>query len=80
VLANANRELWRLQNEIKRVEPLAALGQVTGTIAHELGTPLNSVLGYTQLLAQDGRKSSLPSKTAIGTTSRHGDVNDSRMQ
>ena len=53
-LANANRELWRLQNEIKRVEPLAALGQVTGTIAHELGTPLNSVLGYTQLLAQDG--------------------------
>jgi two-component system, NtrC family, sensor kinase len=53
-LANANRELWRLQSEIKRVEPLAALGQVTGTIAHELGTPLNSVLGYTQLLAQDG--------------------------
>jgi two-component system C4-dicarboxylate transport sensor histidine kinase DctB len=53
-LAKANRELWRLQSEIKRVEPLAALGQVTGTIAHELGTPLNSVLGYTQLLVQDG--------------------------
>ena len=33
-----------------RVEPLAALGRVTGTIAHELGTPLNSVLGYSQLL------------------------------
>jgi signal transduction histidine kinase len=53
-LIESNRELWRLQGEIKRVEPLAALGQVTGTIAHELGTPLNSVLGYTQLLAQDG--------------------------
>jgi signal transduction histidine kinase len=52
-LAASNRELWRLQNEIKRVEPLAALGQVTGTIAHELGTPLNSVLGYTQLLSQE---------------------------
>jgi signal transduction histidine kinase len=52
-LAASNRELWRLQSEIKRVEPLAALGQVTGTIAHELGTPLNSVLGYTQLLSQD---------------------------
>ncbi|HVO94417.1 MAG TPA: ATP-binding protein [Terriglobales bacterium] len=52
-LATSNRELWRLQSEIKRVEPLAALGQVTGTIAHELGTPLNSVLGYTQLLSQD---------------------------
>jgi len=24
-----------------------------GTIAHDLGTPLNSVLGYTQLLAQE---------------------------
>jgi signal transduction histidine kinase len=52
-LAASNRELWRLQSEIKRVEPLAALGQVTGTIAHELGTPLNSVIGYTQLLSQE---------------------------
>jgi signal transduction histidine kinase len=26
---------------------------MTGAIAHELGTPLNSVLGYTQLLAQE---------------------------
>ncbi|MGE5819218.1 MAG: ATP-binding protein, partial [Deltaproteobacteria bacterium] len=53
-LIESNRELWRLQSEIKRVEPLAALGQVTGTIAHELGTPLNSVLGYAQLMAEDG--------------------------
>ncbi len=52
-LIASNRKLWRLQGEMKRVEPLAALGQVTGTIAHELGTPLNSVLGYTQLLGQD---------------------------
>ena len=52
-LVASNRELWRLQSEIKRVEPLAALGQVTGTIAHELGTPLNSVIGYTQLLSQE---------------------------
>ena len=53
-LIESNRELWRLQSEIKRVEPLAALGRITGTIAHELGTPLNSVLGYAQLMAQDG--------------------------
>ena len=52
-LIESNHELWRLQSEMKRVESLAALGRVTGTIAHELGTPLNSVLGYTQLLAQD---------------------------
>ena len=36
-----------------RVEPLAALGRVTATSAHELGTPLNSVLGYSQLLAEE---------------------------
>jgi signal transduction histidine kinase len=52
-LIESNRELWRLQSEFNRVEPLAALGRVTSTIAHELGTPLNSVLGYTQLMAQD---------------------------
>src|SRR5581483_4075565 len=33
-----------------RFEPLAALGRVTGAIAHELGTPLNTILGYSQLL------------------------------
>jgi signal transduction histidine kinase len=32
---------------------MAALGRITGMIAHELGTPLNSVLGYSQLLAQE---------------------------
>jgi signal transduction histidine kinase len=52
-LMERNRELWRLQSEIKRVEPLAALGRITGTIAHELGSPLNSVLGYAELLAQE---------------------------
>jgi signal transduction histidine kinase len=52
-LIRRNEELWRLQREMGRVEPLAALGRVTGTIAHELGTPLNSMLGYSQLLAQE---------------------------
>jgi PAS domain S-box-containing protein len=52
-LVERNTELWRLQGELRGVEPLAALGRVTGTIAHELGTPLNSVLGYSQLLAQE---------------------------
>jgi C4-dicarboxylate-specific signal transduction histidine kinase len=49
----AEKELWHLQQEMGRVERLAAFGRITGTIAHELGTPLNSVLGYTQLLAQE---------------------------
>lgn len=52
-LAERNKELWRLQAEMGRVERLVALGRVSGTIAHELGTPLNSVLGYAHLLSQE---------------------------
>jgi two-component system NtrC family sensor kinase len=40
----------RLQGEVGRVERLAAIGRIAGTIAHDLGTPLNSILGYAQLL------------------------------
>jgi len=49
----AEEELLRLQLEMGRVERLATLGRMAATIAHDLGTPLNSVLGYAQLLAQE---------------------------
>ncbi len=56
-LARRNRELQQIneklhwtQLESARRAPLAAVGQMASTIAHELGTPLNSILGYTQLL------------------------------
>jgi PAS domain S-box-containing protein len=52
-LIQRNQDLLDLEQEMRRVEPLAALGWMTGAIAHELGTPLNSVLGYTQLLAEE---------------------------
>ncbi len=52
-LEEANENLWRAQLEVGRSERLAALGQMAATIAHELGTPLNSVLGYTQLLRRE---------------------------
>jgi signal transduction histidine kinase len=58
-LEERNKELLRLQGEIGRVERLAAMGQIAGSIAHDLGTPLNSILGYTQMLSQEA-----PSETA----------------
>ncbi len=71
-LADANRELketnaklWSAQLEVGRSERLAALGQMAATIAHELGTPLNSVLGYTQLLLREDLPAEQASKLAV---------------
>ena len=64
-LEQANEKLWRAQLEVGRSERLAALGQMAATIAHELGTPLNSVLGYTQLLRRDGIDAAQASKLDV---------------
>src|SRR5207249_12247685 len=41
------------------------LGQMAATIAHELGTPLNSVLGYTQLLLREDLPAKQATKLAV---------------
>jgi hypothetical protein len=58
-LARTNRELAELnqllieaRRERSAQERLAALGQLSGTIAHELGNPLNAISGNVQLLAR----------------------------
>jgi two-component system, NtrC family, sensor kinase len=52
-LQNSNDRLWEAQLELGRSDRMAALGQMAGTLAHGLGTPLNSVLGYVQLLRRE---------------------------
>lgn len=64
-LQRINEQLWHVQKELGRSERLAALGRMTAEIAHELGTPLNSVLGYTQLLAKDITSKEARDKLAI---------------
>ena len=64
-LAEANEKLWRARLELGRSERLAALGQMAATIAHELGTPLNSILGYTQLLLREDPLPEHAAKLAI---------------
>src|SRR5438552_903244 len=62
-LTEKNRELTELnemlvaaRRDLTSKERLAALGQLAGTIAHELGNPLNALNGHLQLLArQEGR-------------------------
>jgi signal transduction histidine kinase len=59
-LARKNRDLEVLnemlvaaRRDLTSKERLAALGQLSGTLAHELGNPLNAISGHVQLLARD---------------------------
>lgn len=52
-LAELNDQLVAARRDLTAKERLAALGQLSGTIAHELGNPLNAMSGRVQLLARD---------------------------
>jgi signal transduction histidine kinase len=52
-LAELNALLVQARRDALAKERLAALGQLSGTIAHELGNPLNAISGNVQLLARD---------------------------
>jgi signal transduction histidine kinase len=51
-LAELNELLVAARRDLTSQERLAALGQLAGTIAHELGNPLNALSGHLQLLAR----------------------------
>ncbi len=51
-LADLNDLLVEARHDLTAKEQLAALGQLSGTIAHELGNPLNAISGHVQLLAR----------------------------
>jgi two-component system NtrC family sensor kinase len=51
-LRSANEQLLQTQQRLGRSERLAAMGQVAASLAHEIGTPLNSISGHLQLLAR----------------------------
>jgi signal transduction histidine kinase len=51
-LARINEELFETQRTLARSERLAVAGQLAASLAHEIGTPLNSISGHVQLLAR----------------------------
>ena len=52
-LRTANGNLIRTQQRLSHTERMAAIGQVTASLAHEIGTPLNAVAGHLQLPARN---------------------------
>jgi signal transduction histidine kinase len=51
-LAEANRSLRQAQDEVRRSERLAALGQLTAGLAHELRNPLGTMRSSAELLTR----------------------------
>jgi signal transduction histidine kinase len=58
----ANESLFQTQRQLVQSEKLSALGHVAATMAHEVGTPLNSISGYIQLMLTEGTGSDLMTK------------------
>jgi two-component system, NtrC family, sensor kinase len=51
-IADSHHEMAMLSEELARAGRLAALGQAAANMAHQIGTPLNLISGYVQLLIQ----------------------------
>ena len=52
-LAESNRHLRQAQASLRRSERLAALGQLTAGLAHELRNPLGTIKGSAEMLMKD---------------------------
>jgi len=48
----ATRKVVQLQQQVNQLQQLTALGYLTATLAHDLGTPLHSIAGLAKLLLE----------------------------
>jgi signal transduction histidine kinase len=57
-LLEANRKLTELQAQLVRSERLAALGQLSAGVSHELDNPVGVILGYAELTMEESEPGS----------------------
>ncbi len=50
----ATRRVVELQKQVNQLQQLTAMGYLTATLAHDLGTPLHSIAGLASLLQERG--------------------------
>ena len=65
-LARANRSLQEAQAEVRRAERLAALGQLTAGLAHELRNPLGTMKTSAEMLTRQVAKENAVAKEMAG--------------
>jgi two-component system, NtrC family, sensor kinase len=53
-IQEATHRAVQLQKQVNQLQQLAALGYLTATLAHDLGTPLHSIAGLANLLLEGG--------------------------
>lgn len=50
---SAKRDLWAMEDQVKRMEQLAAVGEMAAGLAHEIKNPLASLTGSIQMLKEN---------------------------
>jgi signal transduction histidine kinase/DNA-binding response OmpR family regulator len=58
-LKTANQSLNSTQDQLLQSEKLASMGRLVAGVAHELNNPLTAVIGYTQLILEEGPQGEL---------------------
>lgn len=65
-LVESYQRVFRLREQLAGAEQMAAVGQTAANVAHQVGTPLNLISGYVQLLKEEmGDDSPLAPRLAI---------------
>ncbi|HXG16233.1 MAG TPA: ATP-binding protein [Calidithermus sp.] len=70
-----NARLLAVQRDLRHAERLALSGRLMAEVAHELGTPLHSVMGHLELLRQD-----LPAALLTADVRRRLDVIEDQLR
>ena len=52
-LVESYQRVFALREALGRAEQMAAIGQTAASVAHQVGTPLNLISGYVQMLQED---------------------------
>src|SRR2546423_753063 len=74
MIARAREQLFAMQRDLSHAERLALSGRIVAEVAHEVGTPLHSVMGHLELLRED-----LPAAAVSETIERRLGVIESQL-